>query len=134
MRIGADGAKGELGHVGLGEDDGAAGTQPAYDRRIGNRRRRLLGKNFRAGAGRLAGDIEQILDADDHAVKRAERDAESRPRIGGVGGRTRRLRIDRETGAHPLTVRLGNAEQRMFETIAAGKDFHRCVLLLRRVA
>ena len=78
----------------------------------------LLGENFRAGARRLAGDIEQILDADDRAVERAERDARLGPRIGGVGRRARGLGIDRETGAHALTVRLGNAGQRMFETIA----------------
>ena len=48
--------------------------------------RRFLGKNFRAGAGRLAGDVEQILDADDGAVERAERGAASRPGIGGIGG------------------------------------------------
>ena len=59
--------------------------------RIGRGGRRFLGKDFRAGAGRLAGDVEQILDADDRAVERPERNAGARPRIGSIGGRTRRI-------------------------------------------
>ena len=85
MRIGADAGKGELGHIGLGDDHRAGGAQPPHDRRIGDGRRRFLGEDFRAGAGRLAGDVEQILDADDGAVERAERHAARGARIGRIG-------------------------------------------------
>ena len=67
-------------------------------------RRRLLGEDFRAGAGRLAGDIEQILDADDGAVERPERHAVCGTRIGGVRRRPRGVGIDRQTGPRPLAL------------------------------
>jgi hypothetical protein len=43
-----------------------------HHRRVGGRRLSLIGQDFGAGPRRLAGDIEQILDADDHAVERTE--------------------------------------------------------------
>ena len=121
MRIGADGGKGKLGHVGLGDDDraavrsrcttGASAVAGAAPRR-----------EFSSRRGWLAGDIEQVLDADDLAVERAERGAARRPGIGGVGGGAGRLRIDREAGPHPLTVRIGNAGERLFEAVATRTD------------
>ena len=104
-------AQGELGHVGLGDDHRAGGAQPAHHRRVGRGGRRLVGEDFRAGAGRLAGDVEQILDADDGAVERAERHAVFGARIGGVGRRARGLGIDRQAGARPLPFRVGDARE-----------------------
>ena len=80
-------------------------------------------KNFGAGAGRLAGDVEQILDADDGAIERTERNAARRPRIGGVGRGARGIGIDRKTGARTLPLRIGDMRQRLFEPIAAGACF-----------
>ena len=119
MRIGADAGKGEFGHVGLGDDHRAGRAQPLHHRRIGGGRRRLLGENLRAGAGRLAGDVEQILDADDDAVERAERGAARGARIGGIGRGAGGLRIDREAGARALPLRIGDARKRQFESVAA---------------
>ena len=60
---------------------------------------RLVGENFGAGARRLAGDIEQILDADDHAVERAERYARFGAGIGRVRSGARGLGVNRQAGS-----------------------------------
>ena len=39
-------------------------------------------------------------------------------RVGGVGGGARRVGVDREAGALALAVRIGDARQRLFETVA----------------
>ena len=124
MRIGADGGEGELGHVGLGDDHRAAGAQPVHDRRVGIRRLSLLGKNLRAGAGRLAGDVEQILDADDRAVERAERHAVRDAGIGRIGRGAGFRGIDGEAGARAFSLWVGDAGQRLFKPVAAGERFH----------
>ena len=72
-----------------------------------------------AGRGEFAGDVEQILDGDDGAVERAERNAGAGARIGGVGHRARRLCVDGQTGARALACRIGDARKRGFETVAA---------------
>ena len=77
-----------------------------------------VGEDARARARRLARDVEQVLDADDRAVERPERDAGLGARVGGVGRRARRIRIDREAGARALAVRIGDARERLFETVA----------------
>ena len=124
MRIGADGGIGEFGHVGLGDDHRAGGAQPAHHDGVDLGRRRLLGEDFRAGAGRLAGDIEQILDADDGAVERPLRYAVSGAGVDGIGRGARGVGIDRKAGPRPLPVRVGDAGQRLFEPIAAGERLH----------
>ena len=124
MRIGADGGIGELGHVGLGDDHRAGGAQPAHHDGVDIGRRRLFGEDFRAGAGRLAGDIEQILDADDRAVERPLRYAVRGAGVGRIGRGARGVGIDRKAGPRPLPVRVGDAGQRLFEPIAAGERFH----------
>jgi len=118
MRIGTDARKGELGHVGFRDDDGAGLAKPAHDRRIGFGRSRFFGENLRAGARRLAGNVEQILDADDGAVEWAECRGALRPRVGGVGRSTRLGGIDREAGARAFALGIGDARQRLFETVA----------------
>ena len=116
MRVEPDAGEGELGHVGLGDDHGAGAAQAAHRRRIG-RRRRGVHENFRAGARRLAGHVEQILDADDGAVERAEAHAGARTRVRRIrlepGGRL----VDREAGTRPLPLRIGDAGKRFFEAI-----------------
>src|SRR5262249_4647244 len=80
-------------------------------------RGRRVHEDFRAGAGRLAGHVEQILDADDGAVERTEAHAGTRARIGRVSLEARGGPIDREAGARPLPFGIGDTGKRFFETI-----------------
>ena len=109
MRIGADSGKRELSHVGLGEDDRARLAQPLHDDSIGRGRRRLLGQDLRTRPGRFAGNIEEILDADDDTVERSERAAAHGACIAGIGRPPRGIAIDGEAGARPLAFRIGDA-------------------------
>ena len=86
MRVGADAGESEFDHVGLGDDHRAGGAKPAHDRCVARGGRRI-GEHIGSRARRLAGDIEQVLDADDRAVERTERDAGARSRVGRGGGR-----------------------------------------------
>ena len=92
MRIGADAGEGEFGHVGLGDDHRAGCAQPAHDRRVGAGRRASSASTCEPARVELAGDVEQILDADDRAVERPEANARLRARIGGLGGGARGCR------------------------------------------
>jgi hypothetical protein len=74
MRVEADAAEGELDHGGLAEDDRAGAAQARDDGRVG-RGRRGVAPELRAGGRRLAGDVEEVLDRDQRAVERSERDA-----------------------------------------------------------
>ena len=58
------------------------------DYRCVGRSRRRIREYFRPGTCRLAGNVEQILDAHDRAVERSKRQASTRTRIGSVGGCT----------------------------------------------
>ena len=124
MRIGADGAEREFGHVGLGDDHRAASAQAPHHRRIGGRRLSLVGEDFGAGARRLAGDIEQILDADDHAIERAERYARFGAGIGRIGSGARGLGVNRQAGLGALPFRIVDAGERQFKPLAGGERFH----------
>ena len=55
----------------------------------------FLGEQFGAGARHFAGDVEQILDRDDGAVERPERDAGFGARVGRIRAR-RVLHRDRQ--------------------------------------
>ena len=109
MRIGADRAERKLGHVGLGDDHRTAGAKPPHDRSVGCGRLRFVGEDVGTGPGRLAGDVEQILDADDRSVERAERYAVLRPRIGRVRRRPRGFGINRQARFRALPFRIGDA-------------------------
>ena len=95
----------------------AGGAKPPHDRRVGCGRLRFVGEDFRAGSRRLAGDVEQILDADDRSVERAERHAVLRAGIGGVRRRARRLGIDGQARCRALPFRIGDANKRLFEAV-----------------
>jgi hypothetical protein len=71
MRIEADEGERELGHVRLSDYHAARSTKPAHHGCVGCGGRRG-GEHLRAGARWLAGNIEQILDAQDRAVGRVE--------------------------------------------------------------
>ena len=49
-----------------------------------------------------------------------ERDAGLGARVSGVGRRARRVGVDREAGARSLALRIGDAGERLFETVARG--------------
>ena len=124
MRIGADAGEGEFAHVGLGDDHRAGRAQPLHHRRVGRGEQPFVGQHARARPRHFAGDVEQVLDADDRAVERTERLAGLGPRIGGIGRGARGLGIDRETGALALAGRIGDARQGLFETVAGGCFAH----------
>ena len=124
MRIGADAGKGKFRHVGLGDDDRARLAQPPHDGRIA-----LGGLGFRrdelgAGARHLAGDVEQILDADDGAIEWPERNAVTRARVGRLRRGQRLLAIDGEAGARAFALRIGDFCERGVEAFACGRAVH----------
>ena len=96
-------------------------TQPAARRRCTTGASRaagcaFLGQHLGAGARDLAGDVEQVLDGDDGAVERPERNAGLGARVGGVGGGLGGLAIDRQAGARALAFGIVDARERGFET------------------
>ena len=111
MRIEAEPGIGELGQVEL------ADRHHAGRRRVGDAGEvgglcRPAGEELRAGGGRRAGDVEQVLPADRHAVERRQRRADLvaslslpglRPRAGGSDG-------DEDV----VALRLGDALEQAF--------------------
>jgi len=81
-------------------------------------RRPRVDQYLRTGARRLAGDVEQILDADDRAIEDPERDAGLGARVGGISRRARGVRIDGQAGACPLAFRIGDPGKGLFGTVA----------------
>jgi hypothetical protein len=108
MRIGADRTKRELGHVGFCNDHSAGCTQPAHNGRVGSGRWSFLGEDLRRRPRRLAGDVEQILDADNRAVEWPERYAGFGAGVSGIGGRTRGVGINGQACLGALAFRIGN--------------------------
>ena len=118
MRVDADAGKGEFRHVGLGDDDGAAAAQALHHRRIALGDFAFVGEQLGAGARDFAGDVEQILERDDGAVERPERNTGFGAGIGCFGGSTRSLAIDGETGARALAALIVNAGKCCFQAFA----------------
>jgi hypothetical protein len=108
MGIEAEDRKGEFGHIGFGKDDAPASTEPAHHWRVGHGGR-CIGQHLGAGASWLASNIEQVLDAYDRAVKRAEGDAGTHPRVGGIRCLPSGFGVDGETGACTFALRVSNA-------------------------
>ena len=92
-----------------------AGAQAPHHRRIGFGRLALLGQQLRAGARHFAGDVEQILDGDDRAVERPERNAGLGARIGGFRRGLACIAIDGEAGARALALLVIDARERGVE-------------------
>src|SRR5262249_4071837 len=65
----------------------------------------------------LAGDIEQVLDANDRSIERTESHTGTRSRVGRVGGVAGDLRINSEAGAGTLAGRVGDASESLFYPI-----------------
>ena len=131
MRIEAEPAEGEFRHVGLGEYDAAGGAQTPHHRRILRGGLAVVGENFRAGARHFTGDVEQILDRDDRAIERPQRDAGTRARIGGVGRGPRFVAIERQTGARTFALGIVNSSERLCEPFNRRSFPHRTDLLDR---
>ena len=116
MLVVTDRGEGEFGHVGLADDHRPCLPQPADDDGIAQGG---CGgpEHQRAGRGRLAGDIEQILDRDNGAVEWSERHAGSFARIAGVSRGPRGLGI--ELREHPFFAgTTGEAREDGFKMIA----------------
>ncbi len=78
MRVEAKAGEGELGHAGTSHRDHACGAECGDDRRVPFRGGRG-GENARARRRHLAGDIEQILPGERHAVERTEGTSSAQP-------------------------------------------------------
>ena len=94
--------------LGLGDDNAAGGAQPAHHWCIGIGRWRLR-EYLRARARRLPGYVEQVLDGDNDAIERAERNARPCARVGRICLRTGSVCVDGEASARALTFRVGDA-------------------------
>jgi hypothetical protein len=74
MWIETEAAESEFRHTRLGNDNAAGCTQPAHHHSIGTGRGRV-GEDLRPGAGRLASNIEPVLEGNDCTVEGAERNS-----------------------------------------------------------
>ncbi|HUD25294.1 MAG TPA: hypothetical protein VMQ45_06400 [Burkholderiaceae bacterium] len=119
MRVGANPREREFNHVGLRDDHRARGAEPVNHWRIARRRWRI-DEHLGPRAGRLAGHVEQVLDADDRPIERSERYAVAHSGIGGVRGVARGLRIDGEAGAGTLALRIGDMGESFVQPVAGG--------------
>ena len=109
-------AIGELGRVGLAEDDGARVAQPGDKGRIAGRER--VGEGRRTGRGGHARDVDEVLDPDRHAVERPERPPATDVRVATgrlVQGRRRiQVRPGLDRGLErldPFEARLGERDR-----------------------
>src|SRR5258706_9629257 len=116
MGVEADAREGELRHIGFGDDHAAGGAEPMDDGRVGYGRR-CIGQNLRAGAGRLARHVEEVLDADDRTLERTQTYSCPRPRVGCLGCVTCDLRIDSEAGAGTLAFPVRYAAESFFQPV-----------------
>ena len=94
-------------------------TIPTYmhDRRILGRGRRI-GEHDGTPARGLARHVEQVLDADDHPVERAESGAVPRAPVGRVRGFASRLRIDSQKCPLALARRVVDPGKSMLKSVA----------------
>jgi len=112
MRVEANDRKSEFDHVGLGDNYRSCGAKPTHNRRIGHGGW-CINEHLGTRARRLAGDIEQVLDANDGAIERTESYAGTHSRVGCVGGAVSGLRIDGKAGARTLAPRIGDASENL---------------------
>src|SRR5258708_18014151 len=89
---------------------------------------RGCGQNLRAGAGRPACHVEEVLDADDRAVERTETYSCTRPRVGCIGCVTCDLRIDSEAGAGTLAFRIRDATESVLQPVPGRAPLERLAL------
>ena len=80
MRVETDTRVGELSHVGLANEDRTRAAQQADDFGI-DRRRGRIGEHARTGGRDLAGDVEEIFDADRNSAERRRPSTGSVPRV-----------------------------------------------------
>src|SRR6185369_3514376 len=117
MRVGANAGEGKLRHVRLADDHRAGCAKARDDRRV-------LGCRGRVGEDRgpracwLPGNVEQVLDADDHAVERPELRAVTRAPVCRIGGFPGCFRINRQEGSFALARGIADAGKNALETIA----------------
>jgi hypothetical protein len=111
--VGTDAGESEFDHVGLRNNHRACGANPVHHRRVG-----CCGwsidEHLGPRAGRLTGDIEQVLDAEYRAIEWTKRYAGTRSGIRPVGGVASDLRIHSEAGTGTLALWIGYASESFF--------------------
>ena len=91
MNILAGEVVGVFAHVERADKDGAGSFEPFDQRRVAARRR-AIAVDFRSGAGRKTGHVEQVLHRERYARQRAERLAGGARTVERQGARPRPLR------------------------------------------
>lgn len=104
MRVEAEAGEGELGHVGAAHHDEAGAAQPG-DRRSVALGRGGIRQHRRAGRGRFAGKVEQVLHRDRDAGEARRGEPGAPQLVHRLGGGERRLAMDLDEGQLPLPVR-----------------------------
>ena len=119
MRVDADAGKGELGHVGAADQDGAGGPQTRDNRRVVLCRGQIV-ERLGAGQGGFAGNVEQVLDRHWQSGEWRGDIAGCPQAILGIGCGTRAVAVDFGKGARPLAGGIGDPGQRRLDKLAAG--------------
>ena len=107
-QIEARAADGEFVRRELAHDDGAGAAQPRHAHRIG--RRDIVDQDLRMAGRRQARDIDDVLDADRHAMQRTAQAARRDLGFGGPGRVHRRLAVEPDEDVQ-LRVEPGDALQ-----------------------
>lgn len=110
MRIDADAAKRELGHIGAAHRHQPRRQQALHDRRTGHRLRRVR-KHHRAGRRGLAGYVQQILQADRDTRIATWRPSSPAQRVPGVGAVAGVRLVYPDKHPRPLPARIKDALQ-----------------------
>ncbi len=105
VRVEAERAEGELGHVGGPEDDRAGGAEPGYDGRVLGRGRTVR-QRLRSGERRVAADVAQVLDRDRNPGERRGDDSMAARPVGGERRIHRGIPEQADEGARTLPVRV----------------------------
>src|SRR5262249_16023480 len=96
-----------------------AGAKPTHNRRV-DRGGGGINEHLGPPARRVAGNIEQILDADDRPPERAESYAGTRSRGGRVPGGAGGPGRPRTTGAATPALRVRDARESLFQPFTGG--------------
>jgi hypothetical protein len=99
---------GVFAHIERADEDRAGGFETAHQHRIA-RRRRQIAVDFRAGAGRQAGNVDEVLHRERYAGKRPERLATRAARIERLGALASAFRGDVSEG---IDLGIDNSDPR----------------------
>ena len=117
-QVEAGAAKGEFMRRKLAEDDRAGLAQLGDHHRVG--RLDVVEQNFRVAGGGQAGDVDDVLDADRHAVQRAADVAGGDLALRGAGGIQRGVGVQVDEDVE-LRVELFDARQQGLQELDGGE-------------